>query len=129
MSKYKFEHRNFQAGHPSDLAHSWLLYDIARYYFEFLRNLFVLGGFYYITTKTQSGLLGLITVISFCVFLMQIQSFVTPWNLILFSYRWPNKWGLLLDLFLNGVLTLVLFVGSVALVIYCVSLISAAQFR
>src|SRR5437870_3519521 len=91
-SKYNFRLGRFvEAAHPDEVAFSWLSYDVARYYFDFVRNFLVVGALRYAFDKTGNPILLLMFFSSVIAFVIFVYSFFAWWDLRVLSYFFPKS--------------------------------------
>jgi len=91
-----------EPAHPDEVAFSWLSYDLSRYFFEFCRNLLVVGALRYAADKTGNTFLLYMSYASVLMLVIFTYSFVCFWDLRLFyNLLRKSNIGALLDSLLN----------------------------
>jgi hypothetical protein len=111
--KYKFESKFFEP-HPdkNEIAFSWLAYDIAKYFFEILRNIIVIGTLKFFMDKTGHWSLVVLFLLSLVAFLFLIQSFFFSWRFKLFTHFVRGNAGKNLDFTLSFAFGALIIFGS-----------------
>jgi uncharacterized protein YacL len=111
--------RFFEPAHPREVAFGFLGRDLARIFFEFLRNLVVVGGIRYFSIKTNSTILAVLFIFSIVMLVLFLYSFIVQWDLRIFrQIRDTPAWGI-------ADFTLGLFV-SLALTFFSLAIINNA---
>jgi hypothetical protein len=129
MDRHPFQSRYFGPADAKEVASSWSLYEVCRYYFEFLRNIIIVGGLHYFAIESKSILLFILFVLSYGVFTLQIFALLRTWKFKLVSHFWKDERGLELDSHLNGAIAMLLAIGSLGIILFAVVQISSVQAR
>ncbi|MEP7172735.1 MAG: hypothetical protein ABI705_04505 [Aestuariivirga sp.] len=101
--------------------------DFAKAFFDFLRSLLVVGGLKYLSVKTGNPYLSAAYWVSQTVLLLLAQGYIVSWNLKIFVHFSRTKVGEALDLILNVLLGISLWVFSYYLITVAVDAIVKSQ--
>ena len=104
MTQYDFKPRfkkYFPPSHVDEAATGYLLRDISRVYFEFLRNLLVVGAIKIIAIETASALVDTIYGISLIMLVWFFFSFIIQFDLKVTGHFIARPFGSVLDFFLS----------------------------
>ena len=91
----------FPTSHPDEVAFGYLARDIARAFFEFLRNLLVIGAVKVIADATGSVVVGAIYHISLIMLVQLFYSFIVQFDLKVFQHLIGHGFAKVLDFFLS----------------------------
>jgi hypothetical protein len=110
---YKFSSKFFEPDPDKDeIAYSWLCYDIAKYFFEVVRNILVIGTLKFFMDKTGHWALIVLFLLSLAAFLFMIQSFFISWRFRVFAHFVKGNAGKKLDFLLSFVFGAFFIFGS-----------------
>jgi hypothetical protein len=98
--------RFFEPSPPDEVAFGYLGRDLARVFFEVLRNIVVIGGIKFFSDKTGSALLHTIFDISLGMLVLFFYSFITQWDLRIFRHISDSLIAGVVDFFLTFVLSI-----------------------
>jgi hypothetical protein len=117
----------FPPSHPNEAAFGYLVRDIARTYFEFLRNLLVVGALKVIADATGNVVVGVIYAVSLIMLVQLFYSFIVQFDLKVFRHRSERAFAVWLDFLLSLVFALVCTGACWWLIDYVAAQIVAAK--
>lgn len=121
--------RFFEPAHANEVAYGYLSRDLARVYFEFLRNIVVMGGIKFFADKTGSALLSTLFDISLMMMILFFYSFIVQYDLKIFRQISESPiWGIA-DFALSLLISLACTNGSLIMISVAVSEIASVQGR
>jgi hypothetical protein len=117
----------FPPSHPDEVAFGYLARDVARVFFEFLRNLLVIGAIKVIADATGSALVGVIYSLSLIMLVNLFYSFIVQFDLKVFQHLTERGFAKLLDFLLGLAFALAATGASWWLIDHVAGLIAGAK--
>ena len=106
----------FPPAHPEEVAYGYLSRDISRTFFEFLRNLLVVGAVKVIANATGNVIVATVYYVSVAAMVMFFYSFIVQFDVAVFAHFTQRSWAKVLDALLSLTFAIICTFASMWLV-------------